>query len=84
MDVPPFDYLKDVLLRVATHPQHLIAQLTPRGFRDGVRRTDTGGLRTRLVRRSGAPYTRRAQSLTFEVVPVVTSAEAAAAVASRL
>jgi transposase len=34
IDVPPFDYLKDVLLRVATHPQHLIAQLTPRGWRD--------------------------------------------------
>jgi hypothetical protein len=28
----PFDYLKDVLLRVATHPQRLIAQLTPRGW----------------------------------------------------
>ena len=27
--VPPFDYLKDVLLRVATHPHRLIAQLTP-------------------------------------------------------
>jgi hypothetical protein len=34
MDVSPFDYLKDVLLRVATHPQHLIAELTPRGWRD--------------------------------------------------
>src|SRR6266571_3710842 len=32
VDVPPFDYLKDVLLRVATHPQHLIGQLTPRGW----------------------------------------------------
>ena len=30
VDVPPFPYLKDVLLRVATHPQHLIDQLTPR------------------------------------------------------
>src|SRR5437867_13113959 len=30
VDVPPFPYLKDVLLRVATHPQHLIEQLTPR------------------------------------------------------
>jgi len=29
--VPPFDYLKDVLLRVATHPQRLIGQLTPKG-----------------------------------------------------
>ena len=30
--VPTFDYLKDVLLRVATHPQSLIAQLTPKGW----------------------------------------------------
>ncbi len=28
--VPPFPYLKDVLLRIATHPQRLIDQLTPR------------------------------------------------------
>jgi transposase len=34
IDVPPFEYLKDVLLRIATHPQHRIAQLTPRGWRD--------------------------------------------------
>jgi transposase len=32
VDVSPFDYLKDVLLRVATHPQRLIGQLTPRGW----------------------------------------------------
>jgi transposase len=32
IDVPPFDYLKDVLLRVTTHPQRLIDQLTPRGW----------------------------------------------------
>jgi len=32
IDVPPFDYLKDVLLRVATHPQRLIGQLTPKGW----------------------------------------------------
>jgi hypothetical protein len=32
VDVPPFDYLRDVLLRVATHPHHLIGQLTPRGW----------------------------------------------------
>lgn len=32
IDVSPFDYLKDVLLRVATHPQRLIAQLTPAGW----------------------------------------------------
>lgn len=30
IDVSPFLYLKDVLLRVATHPQRLIHQLTPR------------------------------------------------------
>lgn len=30
--VPPFTYLRDVLLRVATHPHHLIGQLTPRGW----------------------------------------------------
>jgi transposase/uncharacterized coiled-coil protein SlyX len=30
VDVLPFAYLKDVLLRVATHPQRLIHQLTPR------------------------------------------------------
>jgi transposase len=32
IDVSPFEYLKDVLLRVATHPQHLIGQLTPNGW----------------------------------------------------
>ena len=30
--VSPFDYLKDVLLRVATHPQRQIGQLTPLGW----------------------------------------------------
>jgi transposase len=30
--VPPFEYLRDVLLRVATHPQHGIQQLTPKGW----------------------------------------------------
>ena len=30
--VPPFPYLKDVLLRIATHPQRLVDQLTPRGW----------------------------------------------------
>jgi hypothetical protein len=30
--VSPFDYLKDVLIRVATHPQRLIGQLTPAGW----------------------------------------------------
>ena len=38
VDVPPFEYLKDVLLRVATHPQHLIGQLTPKGWATTVRR----------------------------------------------
>jgi transposase len=32
VDVPPFEYLKDVLLRIATHPQRLIGQLTPKGW----------------------------------------------------
>ena len=30
--VPTFNYLKDVLLRVATHPPSPIAQLTPKGW----------------------------------------------------
>lgn len=32
VDVSPFDYLRDVLLRVATHPHALIGQLTPKGW----------------------------------------------------
>jgi transposase len=32
IDLPPDVYLKDVLLRVATHPHRLIAQLTPQGW----------------------------------------------------
>jgi Transposase IS66 family/IS66 C-terminal element len=32
IDVSPFAYLKDVLVRVATHPQRLIHQLTPNGW----------------------------------------------------
>lgn len=32
IDVPPVAYLKDVLLRLATHPHRLIDQLTPRGW----------------------------------------------------
>jgi transposase len=32
IDVPPFAYLKHVFLRVATHPQRLIHQLTPHGW----------------------------------------------------
>jgi transposase len=38
MDIPPFDYLKDVLLRIATHPHRLIGQLTPKGWADTFRR----------------------------------------------
>jgi transposase len=38
IDIPPIDYLKDVLLRVATHPQRLIGQLTPKGWADAFRR----------------------------------------------
>jgi transposase/uncharacterized coiled-coil protein SlyX len=30
--VPPFAYLKDVLLRLATHPHRQIAELTPKGW----------------------------------------------------
>jgi len=32
IDLSPFEYLKDVLLRVATHPQRRVDQLTPRGW----------------------------------------------------
>ena len=32
VDVSPFEYLKDVLLRIATHPHRLIGQLTPKGW----------------------------------------------------
>ena len=32
IDLPPFDYLRDVLLRVATHPHHRIGELTPKGW----------------------------------------------------
>src|SRR6266545_435711 len=41
VDVPPFAYLKDILLRVATHPQRLIGQVTPKAWADtfGRRRT---------------------------------------------
>ena len=38
IDIPPFDYLTDVLLRVATHPQRSIGQLTPKGWADAFRR----------------------------------------------
>ncbi len=38
IDIPPFEYLKDVLLRVATHPQRLIGQLTPNGWAATFRR----------------------------------------------
>jgi transposase len=39
IDVPPFDYLKDVLLRVATHPQRVIRELTPKGWATSSRRS---------------------------------------------
>jgi transposase len=32
VDVPPFHYLRDVLLRLATHPHQHIDQLTPKGW----------------------------------------------------
>jgi transposase len=32
VDVPPFDDLKDVLLRLATHPHRRIGELTPKGW----------------------------------------------------
>lgn len=32
VDIPPFAYSKDVLLRIATHPHRLIDQLTPKGW----------------------------------------------------
>lgn len=35
--VGPFEYLKDVVLRVATHPQRLIRQLTPKGWAETFR-----------------------------------------------
>jgi transposase len=37
VDVNPFEYLKDVLLRIATHPQRLIGQLTPQGWAETFR-----------------------------------------------
>jgi len=37
VDVPPEEYLKDVLLRVATHPHRLIGQLTPKGWAASLR-----------------------------------------------
>jgi len=38
VDVPPFAYLKDVLVRLATHPQRLIGQLTPKAWAETVGR----------------------------------------------
>jgi hypothetical protein len=40
--VPPFEYFKDVLLRVATHPQRLIRELTPKGWATSCRRWAAG------------------------------------------
>ena len=42
VDVPPSEYLKDVLLRVATHPQRLVGQLTPKGWAATFRRQAAG------------------------------------------
>jgi hypothetical protein len=33
IEVSPFLYLRDVLLRIATHPQHRIQELTPKGWK---------------------------------------------------
>jgi hypothetical protein len=38
IDIPPFDYLKELLMRMAAHPQRLIAQLSPKGWADTFRR----------------------------------------------
>lgn len=32
VDVPPFAYLKDVLVRLAAHPHRHVDQLTPKGW----------------------------------------------------
>jgi transposase len=37
-EISPFEYLKDVLVRIATHPQAQVAQLTPRGWAATFRR----------------------------------------------
>jgi transposase len=41
IDVPPFAYLKDVLLRIATHPHRFIDQLTPRRWSETFQRDAT-------------------------------------------
>jgi hypothetical protein len=41
IDVAPFVYLKDVLLRLATYPHRFIPQLTPRGWAETFSRTAT-------------------------------------------
>ena len=33
-EIDPFAYIRDVLIRVATHPQSRIAELTPKGWLD--------------------------------------------------
>jgi transposase len=40
-DVSPFTYLKDVLVRVATHPQSHIHQLTPKGWAQAFARSSS-------------------------------------------
>lgn len=32
VDIPPFAYVKDVLIRLATHPHRLVHELTPKGW----------------------------------------------------
>ena len=33
IDLPPFPYLRDVLVRIATHPHQRLHELTPRGWK---------------------------------------------------
>jgi transposase len=33
VDVSPFLYVRDILVRVATHPHHRLHELTPRGWK---------------------------------------------------
>ena len=34
LDINPYEYLKDVLDRISTHPASRVSELTPRGWRD--------------------------------------------------
>ncbi|MBK6942814.1 MAG: transposase domain-containing protein [Planctomycetes bacterium] len=33
LGIPPFEYLRDVLSRISTHPHRLIHELTPAGWK---------------------------------------------------